>query len=75
MAETFYDIGQARNIKDEYLERFNFENYGGTPVLGVAKPVIIGHGISGARAFMNMIRLARVMIEKNVMQKMKEELS
>lgn len=75
MAETLYDIGQARNIKDEYLDRFNFENYGGTPVLGVAKPVIIGHGISGAKAFMNMIRLARIMIEKNVMQKMKEELS
>jgi glycerol-3-phosphate acyltransferase PlsX len=75
MAETLYDIGQTRNINDEYLNRFNFENYGGTPVLGVAKPVIIGHGISGARAFMNMIRLAGIMIEKQVMKKMKEELA
>ncbi|MBI5858688.1 MAG: phosphate acyltransferase PlsX [Sphingobacteriales bacterium] len=75
MAETLYDIGQTRNINDEYLNRFNFENYGGTPVLGVAKPVIIGHGISGARAFMNMIRLAGIMIEKEVMKKMKEELA
>lgn len=75
MAETLYDIGQARKIKDEYFERFNFENYGGTPVLGVAKPVIIGHGISGAKAFMNMIRLAGIMLEKKVMQKMKEELA
>jgi len=75
MAESLYEIGHAKKIKDEFFERFNFENYGGTPVLGVAKPVIIGHGISGAKAFMNMIRLAQTMTEKNVMQKMKEELS
>lgn len=75
MAESLYDIGRNKNIKDEYFERFNFENYGGTPVLGVAKPVIIGHGISGNKAFMNMIKLAQLMLEKDVMGKMKEELS
>ena len=75
MAESLYEVSQERKVKDEFFERFNFEIYGGTPVLGVAKPVIIGHGISGAKAFMNMIHLAQVMIEKNVMQKMKEELS
>lgn len=75
MAESLYDISRQRQVKDEYFERFNFENYGGTPVLGVAKPVIIGHGISGARAFMNMIHLAQLMLEKNVMEKMKEELA
>lgn len=75
MAESLYEIGHAKKIEDEFFQRFNFENYGGTPVLGVAKPVIIGHGISGAKAFMNMIKLAQVMLEKNVMQKMKEELS
>lgn len=75
MAESLYDIGRQRQVKDEFLNRFNFEIYGGTPVLGVAKPVIIGHGISGAAAFMNMIHLAQLMIEKDVMGKMKEELS
>lgn len=75
MAETLYEISQMKKVENEYFERFNFENYGGTPVLGVAKPVIIGHGISGAKAFMNMIHLAQIMIEKDVMQKMKEELS
>jgi len=75
MAESLYDISRQRKIKDDFLDRFNFENYGGTPVLGVAKPVIIGHGISGSRAFMNMIHLAQLMIEKNVMEKMREELS
>jgi glycerol-3-phosphate acyltransferase PlsX len=75
LAESLYEISQKKNIKDEYFERFNFENYGGTPVLGVSKPVIIGHGISGAKAFMNMILLAQNMVEKDVMQKMKVELS
>ena len=74
LAESLYDITQNKNIQHEYFDRFNFENYGGTPVLGVNKPVIIGHGISHAKAFKNMILLAQKMIDKNVMQVMKEEL-
>jgi phosphate acyltransferase len=75
MAESLYDICRERKINDSFLERFNFENYGGTPVLGISKPVIIGHGISGSKAFMNMIYLAQLMLEKNVMQRMSEELA
>jgi phosphate acyltransferase len=75
MAESLYEIGRQQQLKNDYFDRFNFEIYGGTPVLGVAKPVIIGHGISGAKAFMNMIHLAQLMLEKEVMQKMKEELA
>ncbi len=74
LAESIYDIAQLKNIQHEYFDRFNFEIYGGTPVLGVNKPVIIGHGISHAKAFKNMIVLAQKMIDKNVMQRMKEEL-
>ncbi|MGH2553621.1 MAG: phosphate acyltransferase PlsX [Chitinophagaceae bacterium] len=75
MAESLYEISQKKNVKDEYFDRFNFEIYGGTPILGVSKPVIIGHGISTAKAFMNMIQLAQNLIEKDMMQKMKDELS
>ena len=74
LAESLYDITQSKKIQHEYFDRFNFENYGGTPVLGVNKPVIIGHGISQAKSFKNMIALAQKMIEKNVMQRMKDEL-
>jgi len=73
-AETLYEISHQRQIKDEYFERFNFENYGGTPILGVAKPVVIGHGISEAKAFMNMILVAQKMLEKDVLGIMKEKL-
>jgi phosphate acyltransferase len=74
LAESLYDITQSKKIHHEYFDRFNFENYGGTPVLGVNKPVIIGHGISQAKSFKNMVVLAQKMIEKNVMQRMKDEL-
>jgi len=74
MAESLFAITQQKNLQHEYFERFNFENYGGTPVLGISKPVIIGHGISKALSFKNMILLAEKMIDKNVMQRMKDEL-
>ncbi len=72
LAESVYDIVQRRGIKDEHFDRFNFEMYGGVPVLGIAKPVIIGHGISHAVAFKNMIFIAERMLEKKLMQKMKD---
>lgn len=72
MAESIYDITQRRNIKDEHFDRFNFEAYGGVPVLGVAKPVIIGHGISHATAFKNMINIACRMMETDLTGKIRE---
>lgn len=74
LAESLFEVTKHKNIQHEYLERFNFENYGGTPVLGIAKPVIIGHGISKGKAFKNMIHLAEKMIAKDVMQKLAAEL-
>jgi glycerol-3-phosphate acyltransferase PlsX len=73
-AESLYGISHRKQINSEYFERFNFENYGGTPILGVAKPVVIGHGISKAKAFKNMILVAQKMLEKDVLGKMKEKL-
>ncbi len=73
MAESVYDLAQQRGFaNDEYFARFHYENYGGTPVLGVAKPVIIGHGISNAKAFKNMIAVAEKMIESDICGKMVE---
>ncbi|MEI7472560.1 MAG: phosphate acyltransferase PlsX [Chitinophagaceae bacterium] len=71
LAESIYDIVKRRNIDDEHFNRFNFEQYGGVPVLGVSKPVIIGHGISHAIAFKNMIRIAYRMLEIDLMGKIK----
>ncbi len=54
-AEGTYTIMRKRGIKDEFFDRFNYENYGGTPILGVKGNVIIGHGISNDIAVKNMI--------------------
>ena len=63
LAESLHGIMDRQKIKNEYFDRFNFEDYGGTPVLGVNKPVIIGHGISRAKAYKNMLLLAQKMIQ------------
>ncbi len=73
MAESIYDLTQKRGINDAYFNRFHYENYGGTPVLGVAKPVIIGHGISKAESFKNMILVAEKMIESDLCAKITDQ--
>jgi glycerol-3-phosphate acyltransferase PlsX len=76
LAESIYDIAVERNLSsDSYFNRFHYENYGGTPVLGVAKPVIIGHGISNDIAFKNMIALAEKMIETDLCGKITSSFS
>ncbi|HNS29415.1 MAG TPA: phosphate acyltransferase PlsX [Tenuifilaceae bacterium] len=71
-AEAFYHLIKKRNISDHFFDQFNFENYGGTPILGVNSPVVIGHGISNAKAIMNMILQTRTVISSNLCEKIKE---
>ncbi|MDZ4667868.1 MAG: phosphate acyltransferase PlsX [bacterium] len=66
--ESMYYALRKRGIHDDYLESFNYENFGGTPILGVNAPVIIGHGISNDKAFKNMLLSARDVIDSNLVQ-------
>ncbi len=70
-AESIYDLVERRNINDDHFKRFNFEIYGGVPVLGINKPVIIGHGISHAVAFENMIHIASKMLVTDLIGKIR----
>jgi len=72
LAESLFDITRRHKTESEYFDRFDFEYYGGTPLLGVTKPVIIGHGISRSKSFLNMVRLAQKMLETDLLGKMKE---
>jgi glycerol-3-phosphate acyltransferase PlsX len=72
LAESLYDIANRHQIESEFFDRFDFEYYGGTPLLGVTKPVIIGHGISHGKSFVNMMKLAQKMLETDLLGKMKE---
>ena len=64
----FYNL-LKRGVEDDFLNRFNFENYGGTPILGIKKPVIVGHGISKAKTFRNMIKLSKNVVDSNLISK------
>jgi glycerol-3-phosphate acyltransferase PlsX len=71
-AEAFYTLLLKRKIKDEYFDKFNYENYGGTPILGINAPAIIGHGISGPNAIKNMILHTASVIEAKLTEKIKQ---
>ncbi len=67
MAESIYHIfKEQRGLEDDILNNFNYEIYGGTPILGINSPVLIGHGISHALAFRNIIDVARKIISADL---------
>ena len=74
-AESFHKLIKNRGLKDEYFKKFNYENYGGTPILGLNKTVIIGHGISNEIAIKNMIILTKDVIEADLATKIKETIN
>jgi glycerol-3-phosphate acyltransferase PlsX len=70
-AEAFYSMSKRRNITDEYFEKFNYELYGGTPILGVNSNVMIAHGKSSALAYKNLMVLSKDIVEANLNEKIK----
>jgi glycerol-3-phosphate acyltransferase PlsX len=54
-AEAFFTLLKSKNINDPFFDRFDFENIGGTPVIGVNANIVIGHGISKRKAIANML--------------------
>jgi len=75
LAESFYEMSLLKGFKDEFFDRFNYEQYGGSPILGVNAPVMVGHGISTGEAIMNMILLSRQIIITQLIEEVKEAFS
>ncbi len=71
-AEALYFLLKKRNISDSFFDRFNFENIGGTPIVGINANVVIGHGISKRKAIMNMILQTRAVVHANLAQRIIE---
>lgn len=71
LAESFYEAAHSKGIKDDFFDRFNYEQYGGSPILGVNAPVVVGHGISTPEAIKNMILLSKNMVESSLVDKIK----
>jgi len=72
--EAMYRVLVKRGIRDSYLDRFNYENYGGTPILGVNSTVVVGHGISNANAIRKMVLLAKEVHDAKLSQKIRHAL-
>ena len=73
--EAFHDIMVKRHADDVFVKRMDFENFGATPVVGINKPVLIGHGISGVKAFKNMILSSKKLINADLKSKIRKKLS
>ncbi|MFT5970469.1 MAG: glycerol-3-phosphate acyltransferase PlsX [Flavobacteriales bacterium] len=71
-AESFYRMIKKRGISDPYFDRFNYENYGGTPIIGVNGSVVIGHGISNDIAIKNMLLHSHEVAKSNLAEKVKK---
>lgn len=75
VCEGLYYNLVKRGIQDEYLDKFNFKHYGGSLVLGVNAPVIVGHGITKDKTFVKMIELACETVESQLMRKIQKAMT
>ena len=72
LAESFYVISLKKGFNDEFFNKFNYEQYGGSPILGINASVVVGHGISNPEAIKNMVLLSKNMVETGLVDKMKQ---
>ncbi len=67
--------GIIKGVMKESLSDFDYQNYGGVPLLGVNGVSLIGHGKSSSLAIKNMIFKAEEMVRKEVNKKIETEIS
>jgi len=63
LKKTFEDMKQT----------FDYAEYGGAPLLGINGTTIICHGGSSPRAFLNAIKFARLAVQNNINEIIREE--
>ena len=59
----------------ELKKKFDYSEYGGSPLLGTAKPVIKAHGSSDAKAFYHAVKQAKEFAETGVIERIAETFS
>ena len=70
--ESMYEMFSKLGVNHPFLSRFNYEYYGGTPVLGVTAPVVIGHGASTPLAIRNMILEAEKSVKNKLVERVQD---
>ena len=71
MAESIYDMMDAKGIHDPFFDKFNYEAVGGSPILGINDNAIIGHGRSTPRAIGNMLVQGYNMAKSGIVDQIK----
>jgi glycerol-3-phosphate acyltransferase PlsX len=57
-----------------YRARVDYSEYGGAPLLGVGRPVVVGHGRSSAKAVRNAILMAARFAREGLVPRVEQEL-
>ena len=70
--EAFHDLLKRRGVHEPFFDRFDYENYGGLPVLGVNGNVIIGHGISNEATIKNMILFTSEVVKSQLNDRIRD---
>jgi len=74
-AEGMFQLLKDFGFGNAFFERFDYEVYGGTPILGVNAPVITGHGASSPRAIMHMILKSEATYKAALIPQIKKAIS
>ncbi len=73
--EGFYSLMVKQGANTPFIEALNYEEIGGTPVLGINSAVIIGHGHSSPKAIRNMILQTERTVRSGFVQQIKDRVS
>lgn len=67
-------ISEKLYYRSDFWNAMNYESVGGTPVIGINAPVMIGHGGSSAKAICSMIRSMEREIKADLTAKLRKAL-
>lgn len=75
--ENFFQklwVGLMYGTLKKILKDYDYQEYGGVPLLGINGVSLIGHGSSTAKAIKNMILKAEQIVSKNINELIKEKI-
>lgn len=72
LTEGLYAINANLGSTNRFWEGVNYEHIGGTPVLGINAPVVIGHGKSTVEAIKSMVLATEQAIRANIVERLRE---
>lgn len=73
LTEGLYAINAQQGAMTPFWQGLNYEQAGGTPVLGIGAVVTIGHGKSTPEAIKNMILKTKHSVEIDIVGKLREK--